>query len=903
MIEKQNKPCIQSIQVSDQLLWDNHTWHISIQSFVVHAYDTHNHELWNFSMQVAYPKNQDVIDIACYYEKDGDVYLATNTSIRPILSARQSWIEKEVDDKKYDWLFQEWVWVIYSIEQGDISIIDAVQRALQQKLWLSVDPKNVVVWNPYFPSIGASWETCIPCFAKVEIPSDTSDYFLYWEKFEAERKVSFMTLQNIIDKFFAKELEDMRLVFLAYSLAQYLQYPLKNLLSVDLHNATIYKEQKIDDNITLIENKDQLEIFHQSNTDTVASITLIPEEENNRLFLQKYNLSVENIYKDWKKESYIAESVIRSWVDSIDIWWYFWSCGKLYVLCKETLRPTVQARNFQPHYIHAPGDIWHIEWIYGSLSNSLPKNTNDILDIAKDIMSSKVTVELLEQEYMWSYFPSIGNNAEKVHLVMQNINPAIIKNIAEERDIYKPRFCAIEVDTIIDAYNSWLLRDPRLVLIAYIIKNKFAYKNIADAPITQEDRKAFQQAIHQPLQVDLFMKTVAQEKWELIYDLHVTGKKYSIWYRRLVSYIEQELWWFLGERKRLMNDTDKHFFAAMLPMFAVPSEELASKYINYITHDQWHYLQWDIVPYFPDTNMRMDMETYTKYMSWSEANAVFDSDYLYPLQMWLERFENLIGGESVATTFHKLGMYDDDEVRAAIISIERDWVIPDAILLHPMYNDVRHNIVDRLLRFYFMDHLQMVAHYEKWKKMPHVAKVALQFCNTTNDVTLFDARMSSYHSLIHWYDEWVNTLKAYVSRIMVKHISLPALHIGMTMQYIDDTKSVWYEKGIEYCDNLLQRLAYRKIETEKTRDTITSMIANDATVKAIRYANYIRTQITEIYSLYEKFIEQTDLLSVDQKTHVQSSRIPYFTWYTDMPENLHDMVLAKEKENLERVGR
>jgi hypothetical protein len=50
------------------------------------------------------------------------------------------------------------------------------------------------------------------------------------------------------------------------------------------------------------------------------------------------------------------------------------------------------------------------------------------------------------------------------------------------------------------------------VLIAYIIKHITHYENIADAPVTANDIRAFQQAIHQPLQVDMFMKTVAQQK-------------------------------------------------------------------------------------------------------------------------------------------------------------------------------------------------------------------------------------------------------------------------------------------------------------------------------------------------------------------------------------------------------
>jgi hypothetical protein len=54
---------------------------------------------------------------------------------------------------------------------------------------------------------------------------------------------------------------------------------------------------------------------------------------------------------------------------------------------------------------------------------------------------------------------------------MQEIDPSEVAHIASERDIYEPKIYAIEVDTILAAYYQGILRDPRLVLTAYIIKN------------------------------------------------------------------------------------------------------------------------------------------------------------------------------------------------------------------------------------------------------------------------------------------------------------------------------------------------------------------------------------------------------------------------------------------------
>jgi hypothetical protein len=119
----------------------------------------------------------------------------------------------------------------------------------------------------------------------------------------------------------------------------------------------------------------------------------------------------------------------------------------------------------------------------------------------------------------------------------------------------------------------------------------------------------------------------------------------------------------------------------------------------------------------------------------------------------LERFEKIIGGESVATSFHALGIYDNETIRTMIIQIERDGYIPDEIMQHPAYEHARKNIIARLLRFHYMDKTQAAAQYDQWKKIPHVAKTALRFCRTISDLTAFEERMDSYHAMIEQYDE------------------------------------------------------------------------------------------------------------------------------------------------------
>lgn len=157
------------------------------------------------------------------------------------------------------------------------------------------------------------------------------------------------------------------------------------------------------------------------------------------------------------------------------------------------------------------------------------------------------------------------------------------------------------------------------------------------------------------------------------------------------------------------------------------------------------------MPYDPETDTRMDKETYCKMLARTEALAVFDSDYRFPLELGLEEFEATIGGnKSVVRSFYDLDISDPDEVRDCIVSIERDGIIPDKILLHSNYERNRDNIIDRVLRFYCMDHLmgEQPKGYDLWTKQKEFIKVALRFGNVTCKVDEFIQRMENHDKVV-----------------------------------------------------------------------------------------------------------------------------------------------------------
>lgn len=202
----------------------------------------------------------------------------------------------------------------------------------------------------------------------------------------------------------------------------------------------------------------------------------------------------------------------------------------------------------------------------------------------------------------------------------------------KEFDNIEAPLLAIEVDTLFQLYEKNTIKDPRLMLSANILKQQFAYANELDRPIStisQKDRDRFQEVLNTPLQTDRFYKFVASELQDPgVNKLHILFKKNSQRYRRVMSYVEEQLGGYFATQDNLLSDTDRHFFDAAVAAFAVPSLELAEKYQSYAAHDNGHYVQGTIIP-----TPAMQKETYVRLMSKTESLAVYDSDYRYPKEV------------------------------------------------------------------------------------------------------------------------------------------------------------------------------------------------------------------------------------------------------------------------------
>lgn len=247
------------------------------------------------------------------------------------------------------------------------------------------------------------------------------------------------------------------------------------------------------------------------------------------------------------------------------------------MVCKLGLRPGVLARNFLPHPLHASLEPVMIEGISSVKANGTP-------DIPS-IVQGESGLATLHTQYLTSYFPSSGNNPEKVDLYVAEVNPSTISPVDQEFGVFAPEVSFIEVDSLIQMGEQGIVKDPRLLLQAQLLKQQFHYTNIDTSVVqTTVDPKLLAKAqsiLLEPLQVDGFMKSMGAEAFKL----HIMGLQKSPWYRKLVKYLEEDLGGFMATQDILLSETDKHFFDAMVPMFAVPSLELLAKYQNYYTHD------------------------------------------------------------------------------------------------------------------------------------------------------------------------------------------------------------------------------------------------------------------------------------------------------------------------------
>lgn len=275
---------------------------------------------------IAYPKNQDVLDLICYFEDNNELFIVVNKSNRPVVATRPQLISDitgihEAPHAEYtDGMLYELPGKILRPEEGEISLQQAIDTLLHEKIGCEKIAEHFLT-GAYYPSIGSSTECCQARAILVKKPESMEAKVTYGDNFLAERVIMYMTPQQIIDGFFAGTIRDMRLVLLTFELARQ-----KN---VSLTIPTLFPEQNIfseydADAVELVSAdalRDKLTQAMAHHHIRDMRVTLSSAHD---AFLSLYNVDATNVRNNKVSDSYTAQMIVRNGVDTVDAGAYFW---------------------------------------------------------------------------------------------------------------------------------------------------------------------------------------------------------------------------------------------------------------------------------------------------------------------------------------------------------------------------------------------------------------------------------------------------------------------------------------------------------------------------------------------------------------------------------------------------
>ncbi len=902
----------------------NHTpTFVSINSFEVLFLDKKREEIGKKIFTFDFKKEQDVIDLAAYYIENADttnmsIYLAVNESIRPAKAARNRLNENKNSNGLHWDLPAGYVRLV----RGHASIEDTVLDILENKIHLTTDGPIEFLGGSYFPSVGGSTELVLPRGIQVKKP-DNLKTVVYGKGFERSRRIEMMELQEIVDKYFTREIEDTRLLEVAFRLARYKGKKLDVPIKLQTDGIETYIDEKtypdidpkVDTNINqktdqnllserIIEGKELQTLMHNLHNDSDISAIVINETKNprNNSFLQVKTYEVENRNSLGEIiDTYKADIIFRKGIDSVDIGTYFWNNKKLYIGVKVGVRPAIAVRNSKRHPLHIDANFFNIEGVSGSCEGE--KTIEEFIELAKNEVEEELGVLLKGKPiYVGSDFPSVGHNAEKAHRILAEIDPTKKSNRKQTIDETVKVFY-IELDELLKLADQGTVRDMRLSLNAHLLKTIFNYgsfERIHDS----KNKTAYLELINQGSYIQ---KWIARNALSVDVDLHE-----STYYRRLKGYCENELG-LVGVN--FSHDSEKGFFDPLIPLFAIPHPKDANKLPFYLLHDMRHYTLGDFVPYKiteEGTLTSIDLQTYQRAKCGNECEAVYFSDVIMPELFGIDRAEKIFGGNSVAGAMLSLGIHTE-EAREAIVKIEREGIIPKKIINHQNFEKYRDVFIGRLLRFHVLDREKTKKDYEEWIKHPEVGKVALQFCNAYNNLQEYESTFSKTLDHLLHYSEGTNPLKAEIARTINVDIRITALNLAYVKEYLlenerkedslhnqknQETQITLRIKKINEIDehiNLLKEAYLNLLEIKKNIQDIDSSTENISAYEKI--ITLKKEKIADTKNLLNE-IREGNSLSKSQKEYIQGKEVYFF-----VNHEVNSEFVKKEIERLERESK
>ncbi|RIL06727.1 MAG: hypothetical protein DCC75_10615 [Proteobacteria bacterium] len=391
----------------------------------------------------------DALDLAAYFQRGREIYLAVASRLRPVLAARTLLLAKDpIAENGIVWNLPGCYLPNGWQESGLDDLL--VQDIVKNRLGLQARGASFNLGGPYFPSVGSSIEACFPRAIDVA-PPDFHTKELFGSEFHGHSRLSFLSLQQVISGFLQGSIRDTRMVLAAFRLAARhgieLKVPFK-LLSRGLGTPP-------------------LEDPAQLHSDLVERIEVAEAAAPQNSFIKLRSLQVQNLSRDNRVlDQYHADTVTRPGIDSVDIGCYSWHQGRIYLPLRKGVRPTLAFRTLMGL---AP-EISPLD--PGGVAESLEGegSIEEIAARAAQGVREELGLEPLScPYYLGASYPSPGTNPERAYSFLVEVDPSLRSEASCALD-ERGGWAYAPIEDVIKQGEDGAITDLRYLVNAYIIQ-------------------------------------------------------------------------------------------------------------------------------------------------------------------------------------------------------------------------------------------------------------------------------------------------------------------------------------------------------------------------------------------------------------------------------------------------
>jgi hypothetical protein len=772
-----------------------------------------------------FQKLQSVIDLLPFCWNDGELLLAVEERIRPVLSDRK---RTHPDEMRHN-----------GIEKGiSGGYIDYASRSLDvrstiesilAKLTLSPKNKFIQLGTRYYPDARLTPEHAIAAAVETNYPEGGS-VTIYGEDFEQHRTVSFIPLQDYIDRCFSGDIPDIRALVAVVRLAEKLgiDYSFPREITEQIKNdaVTTSADAASLDELRLIAGgfKTQIESVEYRETDSA------PQPP----YLKMQGLEVTNISAEQKRsDPYLADIITSSGNDLLQF------VG--YALDKDN-KPLL-ALNYGQRFAKIVGrttlramqeDASFVE--FEAFGGEDP--------VWRDLAGEKSTKLL-------SYFRSPGFNPQKTDLFLFAYEPGKTALPKFERSS-TDGILLVKAEDIIELSREGIFHSRELQLAARMLLKSFGQEIASKPSFELDDFQDFMangpKLLENLLSFDdsLFVELLLK----------------SYYFRKVISFVTNELG---AVTKSFIDPLEAALFSEINPEYAVLDGNNQKINLLRFFHDSAHYVLGGVLPFkynsfyneFERTQsgalIPLAYEKYRDMVTQAECLAQTFEVFAFK-EIEFGKLREILKEPSLAEIFAEAGI-EQHEVFKTIYSIQVEGIIPDKIMNIEGYwqddNPYRQVIYNRLLLRYCVDDQQVVSRYNDWINFPLVSETVLNFSSNevVSDIKIYAAKLSSILNSISAYSEGINPLKAALAET-IQEIRVAAFRTAYASE-VDGEKTVK-----DLCRDLIQKLYYQYQALYSSHSAVHSIDSSAENIAAfyklqtaVEILQKINETIEEIYTL------------------------------------------------------